>query len=353
MITHRGFSASIVANGKPLPEYLVAVDATNHRVSCWIPSEDGQESVELHWQDHGGKIDTCSFITLDGFTVPGRFLYGCGTAYRSGVRTSKRTERPFIFQQITESEAGRSSSGTSQRDVGMITLRIKRVNRVSSRPPNPHLTLPTSRQGVSQPGDIRVGFGDEVSSFEQHGFTWGVRPFQPESTSRTPSTYVTFVFRYRSRVFLRAQGILPEKEPSPVSTPSPQASSSSQASSSAHAGVPNRRIASAPVTSPGSATSPPAFITPAPSPAIPSGPTSSASSPTVKPSSRRSSSAKARLYNSGNRMPSTDTRRSVSMRPIPYTSTRLPGPGTIGISRTPLQPQNQEGNNNRPDANDD
>ncbi|KAK0210870.1 hypothetical protein DFS33DRAFT_1406488 [Desarmillaria ectypa] len=304
-----------------------------------------RRAFAVYWQDHNGKIDTCSFITLDGLTVPGRFLHGNGTAYRSGVRTSKTTERPFVFQQITEEEASKSSSGASSRDAGMVTLRIKRVNRVSTRPPDPHLSLSASSQGVLRPGNHRVGFGDEVPSFEQLGYTWMVRPFQPGSTAKTPSTYVTFVFRYRSREFLRTQGIMPESEPSPISTPSPQASSSS------HAGAPNRRIASAPVTSLGFATSPPPFITPAPSPTIPSGPATPASSSTGQSSSSRSSSVKASLYSSGNRMPTADTRRAVSMRPGPYMPTGLPGQGMIRTSKTPLQPQNQGTEDNRPDVN--
>jgi type VI protein secretion system component VasK len=42
MLTYRGFSAWIMVDGKPLPEYLVAVDNKTHRISCWIPSEEGQ-----------------------------------------------------------------------------------------------------------------------------------------------------------------------------------------------------------------------------------------------------------------------------------------------------------------------
>ncbi|KAK0228656.1 hypothetical protein IW262DRAFT_630744 [Armillaria fumosa] len=299
----------------------------------------------VYWQDHGGEIDTCAFITLDGITVPGRFLLGNGIAYRSGVRTSKMTERSFVFQQITEAEAGGSSSEISSRDAGMITLRIKKVNRVSTRPPDPHLALSTAKQSMLRPGDHRVGFGDEVPSFEQAGYTWMVRPFEPGSTARTPNTYVTFVFRYRSREFLRAQGIIPENEPSPVSTSSPSASSSP------HAGAPSRRIASAPVSSQGYATSPPPFITPAPSPTTSSGRVSpvSSSTSTGRPASSRSSS-KSSLYSSGHRMPTANTHRAVSMRP---TRTGSPGQGKIETGKTPLQPQTQGINNNRPDVNND
>jgi hypothetical protein len=42
MLTHRGFSAWIVADGETLPEYLVAVDSNANKVSCWIPSKEGQ-----------------------------------------------------------------------------------------------------------------------------------------------------------------------------------------------------------------------------------------------------------------------------------------------------------------------
>jgi len=101
MLTHRGFSAWIVVDGTQVPEYLVAVDNDTNRVSCWIPGEEGQR-FSVYWRDHGGKVDTCAFITLDGFVVPGRFLFGEGMACREGVRTSRTTERPFVFQKIQE-----------------------------------------------------------------------------------------------------------------------------------------------------------------------------------------------------------------------------------------------------------
>lgn len=43
MLTHRGFSAWItVGDEERLPEYLVAVDSEEHRVSCWVPGEEGK-----------------------------------------------------------------------------------------------------------------------------------------------------------------------------------------------------------------------------------------------------------------------------------------------------------------------
>jgi hypothetical protein len=45
MLRHRGFSAWIESNGNAIPEYLVALDETANRVSCWIPGTEGQVSA--------------------------------------------------------------------------------------------------------------------------------------------------------------------------------------------------------------------------------------------------------------------------------------------------------------------
>jgi hypothetical protein len=54
MLTHRGFSACILSEGKPIPEYLVAVvDENPNTISCWIPSEVGKVTRFVH------LISTC------------------------------------------------------------------------------------------------------------------------------------------------------------------------------------------------------------------------------------------------------------------------------------------------------
>jgi len=247
MLTHLGFSAWIVSDGKPLPEYLVAVDEKAHRVSCWIPSEEGQ-AFTVYWRDHGGKIDTCAFITLDGFVVPGRFLFGTGVACRQGVRTGPSTERPFVFQKVEEREG--ETFQTATKDMGMVTLRIKRVERVASKPANPLQKIPETRLGKRKMGELCVGFGEEKQAYDQSAYTWSVKAHDKNTLGADkPSTYVSFVFRYRSREFLQTQGIIPEVEEIPV-TPKR---------------APIRRIASAPATSiaPPEA---PSMITPSPSP---------------------------------------------------------------------------------------
>jgi len=211
MLTYRGFSAWIVVDGKPVPEYLVAEDTKTSRVSCWIPSEAGQK-FSVFWKDHGGKVDSCSFITLDGLVVPGRFLFGEGETSRTGVRSSARTERPFIFQNIEEDEPLTQSVN---KDVGMITLRIKRIQRVAVRPANPIQELPsTVALGKRKAGELCVGFGEDRQAFDQFAYTWSVKPYEKDGPvgGRTPKTYVSFVFRYRTREWLQMQGIMPDSD---------------------------------------------------------------------------------------------------------------------------------------------
>ncbi|KAF8212025.1 hypothetical protein K438DRAFT_1805820 [Mycena galopus ATCC 62051] len=213
MLTHRGFSAWIVVDGKPVPQYLVAEDAKASRVSCWIPGEAGQKFT-VAWKDHGGKVDSCAFISLDGLIVPGRFLFGNGETSRSGVRSSATTERPFIFQNIEEDEPLNQSVN---KDVGMITLRIKRIQRIAGRPANSLQELPSATLGKRKAGDLSVGFGEDTQTFDQFAYTWSVRPYEKDGPTdgKTPKTYVSFVFRYRTREWLQMQGIMPESEVPP------------------------------------------------------------------------------------------------------------------------------------------
>jgi len=165
------------------------------------------------WRDHGSKVDSCGFITLDGHIVPGRFLFGEGFTQRSGFRTSRTTERPFQFQKVPDI-VGDTIDQAANKETGMLILRIKRVVRISTRPPNLiQDTPPVFAFGKRRPGDIRVGLGEETESL-QYGSTWHVVPHGEDSHSRkVPSTYVSFVFRYRTAEFLEAQGISTERKP--------------------------------------------------------------------------------------------------------------------------------------------
>jgi hypothetical protein len=61
-----------------------------------------RQTFRVHWRDEGSKIDTAAYITLDGYKVPGRYLWGKGETSRGGIRTGPNTERPFTFANFDE-----------------------------------------------------------------------------------------------------------------------------------------------------------------------------------------------------------------------------------------------------------
>ncbi|ESK94606.1 hypothetical protein Moror_1045 [Moniliophthora roreri MCA 2997] len=220
MLQHRGFTACIVdvETGRPLPEYLTALNLDKNQVSCWIPSREGQK-FSVHWEDLGGDVDTCAYILVDGVVVPGRFLFGIGKTFRSGIRTSETTERPFMFRKVVE----HTNSLLPSKDAGMIILKVKRVHRLTGRPPDELDNIPRATQTGRQVGDMYVGFGEERTASEQWNYTWDVKPYDHDNPpgERGIHTHVSFVFRYRSLEFLQAQGIAETPSAPRVSIPAP------------------------------------------------------------------------------------------------------------------------------------
>ena len=102
--------------------------------------------------------------------------------------------------------------------MGMVTLRIKRVERIASKPANPLQKIPETRLGKRKMGELCVGyvmpsivcdefsyirserFGEEKQAYDQSAYTWSVKAHDKNTLGADkPSTYVSFVFRYRSR----------------------------------------------------------------------------------------------------------------------------------------------------------
>ncbi|KAI0046161.1 hypothetical protein FA95DRAFT_1560425 [Auriscalpium vulgare] len=209
-LDHRGFQAWITSEGQQLPLYEPAIDTTKNRVTCWLASEEGKPFT-IHWSDLGSGIDSAAYITLDGFKVPGRFLFGQGETKRTGVRTGQNSERPFVFAPTAPPTAAqRVASGSAHGDpsqLGMICLRVRRVKRVAVHDPNAPIVPPESVTS-SRRTDLRVGYGEAMETTKQAPRTWKIKSHD----AAHPGSYVTFVFRYRSREWLYDQGVLAETE---------------------------------------------------------------------------------------------------------------------------------------------
>jgi hypothetical protein len=60
------------------------------------------QTFRVHQRDEGSRINTAAYITLDGYKVPGYYLWGKGETSRGGIRTGSDTERPFTFANFNE-----------------------------------------------------------------------------------------------------------------------------------------------------------------------------------------------------------------------------------------------------------
>ncbi|EPQ58037.1 hypothetical protein GLOTRDRAFT_10237, partial [Gloeophyllum trabeum ATCC 11539] len=99
-------------------------------------------------------------------------------------------ERPFTFSKVPDGEG----TTTSRANLGTIILKIRRVKRLAEKESDAPRQVPDRMQGPQKVGDHCIGFGQERETWLQHPKTFSTQPYD----RRSPGSYVTFVFRYRS-----------------------------------------------------------------------------------------------------------------------------------------------------------
>ncbi|KAF8274373.1 hypothetical protein EI94DRAFT_679993 [Lactarius quietus] len=202
MLRLREFTAWISCEGSPLPVFQPVIDADNSRVTCWIACDKG-EAFRVHWRDEGSRVDTAAYITLDGYKVPGHYLWGKGETSRGGIRTGPNTERPFTFANFDEELAVTECHHTAnRREPGTIVLRVRRISLTRVGEPNPVPQIPPPARAGDKETDLRVMFGSPEPAVPQTP-TISFESYDKEN----PGSYVTFVFRYRTKEFLISQGL--------------------------------------------------------------------------------------------------------------------------------------------------
>lgn len=131
-----------------------------------------EQKFTIHWRDSGGLVDTAAYIFLDGFEVPGYFLFGFGEAHRGAARISPTLQRPFVFAKPDESmyTLGLKCSNACPYVVlgfppypwtpesgGVIQLAITRIKRVGASAPN------VPRQ---PPGPVKSDEGNPITRYD-------------------------------------------------------------------------------------------------------------------------------------------------------------------------------------------
>ncbi|KZV73411.1 hypothetical protein PENSPDRAFT_296890 [Peniophora sp. CONT] len=192
------FRAWITSGGESLDMYAPVISKQTSTVSCFIPAEAGQHFA-VNWEDLGTGIDSAAYIFLDGFAVPGRYLFGKGLAWRNGVRASDKTEKPFAFGTVDDAEP--RVKFDSKRH-GQIVLKIRRIVRQGGHELNPIISVPNHMPGANK---ICVKLGQEMETSAPPPATWKFKPYDEEN----PHAYVTFIFKYRPQSFIDEQGFEP------------------------------------------------------------------------------------------------------------------------------------------------
>ncbi|EIM90332.1 uncharacterized protein STEHIDRAFT_119354 [Stereum hirsutum FP-91666 SS1] len=198
--------------------YDVKGDAAAREISCFLLAEQGK-TFTIHWRDRGSGIASASYIELDGVTVPGKFLYGSGTSFRSGVRTGPESERPFSFAKVPDqnpSDAPLDYRYDLQK-CGKIALWIKKVTLREHCGANSIVdAIPEPMKGKGRHFPLAVGYEAARPTGYQHELTRTFEPFD----NTNPGPEVTFVWRYRDLEWMIINGhnipgrMLPPPEPS-------------------------------------------------------------------------------------------------------------------------------------------
>ncbi|VDC06648.1 unnamed protein product [Peniophora sp. CBMAI 1063] len=197
------FRAWITSGGEALNIYSPVYNKHTSTASCYILAEPGQHFA-VNWEDLGTGIDSAAYIFLDGFAVPGRYLFGKGLAWRNGVRASKDTEKPFAFGTVDAEEPVGQAGKVDTKRHGQIVLKIRRIVRVGGHELNPIVSVPNRPPGAKK-NSLCVKLGQEMETSAQPPATWKFKPYDEEN----PHAYVTFIFKYRSQSFIDEEGLDP------------------------------------------------------------------------------------------------------------------------------------------------
>ncbi|KZV89926.1 hypothetical protein EXIGLDRAFT_838169 [Exidia glandulosa HHB12029] len=208
---HRECEAWVECAGARTPVYGLAVDG--RKISGWIVSEPGQ-SFSIHVRDTLSKSDINARFLLDGV------LGGSNTSRRLGevltrstFRTSLSTARPYQFAEIlsTDDDTIAYPGQTNLAELGSIRVQVYRVvvvhrYNVGRR----HCTGDTGQlnQKVLHEKDKKLGGVSVSLGVPQHAPSSFTKTRKRPYDRNDSGMWVEFEFRYRTRGFLQAQGII-------------------------------------------------------------------------------------------------------------------------------------------------
>ncbi|KAI0760369.1 hypothetical protein C8Q74DRAFT_222833 [Fomes fomentarius] len=206
---HGGYEVWIADSRKqPLPEYGVELGGDGKTITCYIPSQSGQQ-FSVRWKDHNGPHahHTSMQVYVDGI-VAGRTHCDPGTGgRRRGLSThSAATYSPFEFAVLHTTDDDSALWTGASENLGTIELRVVHVRpdfREVGFKPKEFSGVSSVHEQSKKAGAhcVALGRAQRYKGVHQKVIT---RPIDKHA-----GPAVKFVFRYRPAAILQAQGIMP------------------------------------------------------------------------------------------------------------------------------------------------
>ncbi|TBU34227.1 hypothetical protein BD311DRAFT_747369 [Dichomitus squalens] len=202
-----GYTVWISCDGKSLPEYKTERKGEDRNtITCYIPSETG-ETFSIEWRDYVNQSHLRFVTKVDGRAVGGNRCRPGGKGLRWGVRTSTTTRQPFQFAPLrTTDDEEHMYALASHAALGEIEVSVIRIRAEYRSVPH--------TMGKFRPVEA---VHERSKKAGVHCVSLGANRQVPLSRTQTSSTPLNpregpvakFVFRYRPKALLQAQGIIP------------------------------------------------------------------------------------------------------------------------------------------------
>ncbi|TFK69683.1 hypothetical protein BDN72DRAFT_840045 [Pluteus cervinus] len=203
------FSAWVEVGGKHLPEFSSTVADDMQTVSCWVPSEAGEEFA-VCWKDSKALYALEGWVTIDGNSCGGlchrKWTINQEKSYQKNcLQTSSTAGQAFKFStiELTDDDSDlRERPGLE--NLGEIKVELYEVEVLGSTPIVHVPAADTLSANARVHERSKKGMGHCV------GLGTAVTRVPTSSTKRKRiRTVATFTFRYRPLAILQANGITP------------------------------------------------------------------------------------------------------------------------------------------------
>ncbi|GJE94865.1 hypothetical protein PsYK624_110410 [Phanerochaete sordida] len=204
-----GLEVTVVVGNEPLSEYTIAEEGDS-TVICWIPSEEGKEFSIKTVNDTPSTIITCE-TDVDGRSMDRTICRAKASTLVRGTYSSASAVRPFTFTRIGVSDDDDllDTDNANIEAIGTIRVSVRRVEELEKRAfvageyDTTEIGLLHERR--KKAGVHCVSLGKEIAL--QKKTNRGSVGVAYLDTPEKP--YCVFIFHYRSKDILQAQGIIP------------------------------------------------------------------------------------------------------------------------------------------------